>query len=68
MSYRHPSIEPVVTIKGAHVTENGQIKLNTTDTKTSEITQEALIEMQIMNLHLAMITDNELKVQDLDEA
>jgi len=67
MSYRYPAIEQVVTIKGAHLTEGGISEIRTTNPEQAEITAEALLEMKIMNLHLSIITDNDLKRTDLEE-
>ena len=48
------------------LTVGGDKKAETDDVRLIGLAQQILIELRIVNFHLASMTDNEYKEQDLD--
>ena len=68
MSYRHPKQEDIVIIKGAHFDDSGFATVRTSDSKTQELLDEALIDLKIANLHLAVATDEKYTEEDIEHS
>ena len=49
------------------ITLSGEKKLVVVDFGTHEILKEMLLQMKMMNMHLSIVTDEELKETDLRE-
>jgi hypothetical protein len=47
--------------------EGGQDKVWVTNKETTNLLHDILEELQIMNLHLAIITNNEIKKRDIND-
>lgn len=53
-------------MSGNLVNAFGKIALDETSRDTVELLNAILVELRIMNIHLAMMTEDEVKVNDID--
>lgn len=47
------------------ITQGGVAKVNSTDTTTADLLRDVLLELRKMNIHMQLITDEEIKEGDI---